>query len=209
MSVFEPRRLEPQVLAACQKYRYEELHCQRVAGYARQLFDLLAPLHKLGEPEAVLLYHAALLHDVGHFIGYRAHHRHSAYLIRHDSALSDYPEEDRGFVALLARNHRKQPKEPPETFSHARARAAMQLSAILRVADGLDHNRTGDVVVLGGEIGRTEVRLEVTGLDLRGLASVLKGKAVLFKPAFERKVVWVTPVLSAAAQLGAEEQARV
>lgn len=170
----------------CEKYRYEEPHCQRVAGLSRRLFDLLAPLHGLGDDQAQLLRHGALLHDIGHFISYRAHHRHGEYLIRTDSSLAGYPAEERELLAYLARSHRKQPVPPP-------SKAALRLAAILRLADGMDHDRTGTAAIDGAEMTRKKIRLAVSGLDAPALARVLQTKAILVAPAFGREVVWATP----------------
>ncbi len=189
--MLELSHLEPLVLTMCEKYRYEEQHCHRVAGLAQQLFDLLKPLHGLGEHEALLLRHAALLHDIGHFVNYRGHHRHSAYLIRRDSALSGYGEERLEIVANIALNHRKKPSPPPDTLDRKGARGALQLSAMLRLVDGMDHDRSGTAAILGTELSDEQIRLQVTGLNLTDLADVLKKKVVLIKPAFERKLVWV------------------
>lgn len=168
----------------CEKYLYEEPHCRRVVAMAQQLFELLAPLHGLGPEEAQLLRHGALLHDIGHFISYRGHHRHGEYLIRTDSTLAGYPQDGREVLAYLARSHRKRPVAPP-------TRAALRLAALLRLADGMDHDRTGGVTIEGAEISSGQIRLQAAGLNTEGLAPVLQRKAVLIGPAFGRKLVWM------------------
>lgn len=193
MSTLKAELLETQVITMSEKYHYEKEHCHRVAEFAQQLFELLEPLHGLGETEAILLRHATLLHDVGHFISYQGHHRHGAYLILNDMALSSYPKEQRQVVAMVIRNHRKKAAAPPGGFSKARALVTMQLSAILRLADGLDHDRAGTAAIVGAKLTRDQIQLEVSGLALDSQKEILKDKAELIKPAFNRKLVWVTP----------------
>ncbi|HYF92525.1 MAG TPA: HD domain-containing protein [Symbiobacteriaceae bacterium] len=183
MTAPEPVPFDPLVFAMCEKYRYEEPHCRRVAALARRLFDLLGPLHGLGEEEARLLTHGALLHDIGHFVSYRGHHRHGEYLIATDAALAGYPPKQRALLAYLARSHRKRPVPPP-------GRPALQLAALVRLADGLDHDRTGQVHIAGTEVTGRKIHVAVSGLDPGGLAELLRRKAILMEPAFGRKVAW-------------------
>jgi exopolyphosphatase/guanosine-5'-triphosphate,3'-diphosphate pyrophosphatase len=192
VSTLKAELLETQVITMSEKYHYEKEHCHRVAEHAQQLFELFEPLHGLGESEALLLRHATLLHEVGHSISYRGHHRHGAYLILSDMALSSYPEESRQVVAMVIRNHRKKAAAPPRKFSKARALVAMQLSAILRLADGLDHDRAGTAAIVSAKLTRDQIQLEVSGLALDSQKEILKDKAALIKPVFNRKLVWVT-----------------
>lgn len=205
MAALEPQLLEAQVLTMCDKYRYEEAHCRQVASLAKAIFEYLGPLHGLGPTELTLLRHGALLHDLGAYISHKGHHRHSAYLILHDTALQDYPEEHRAILALMALNHRKKPTRPDKALGPERARTALQLSAILRLADGLDYDRVGKAAIAGCEITPDEIRLTVSGIDLRNLTAVLKTKARLMKEAFGRKVRWTgleKPELAAAGAKG-------
>lgn len=180
---------EPMVLAMCEKYRYEEMHCKRVADLAGQLFAALADVHGMGEEEARLLRHSALLHDIGHVIHYRAHHRHGEYLILHEAALAGYPAQERAVLAYLARAHRKQRVPPPPAGGEA-GRRAVRLAALLRLADGMDHERTGAVKLQGLEVSPKRITLTVEGIDLTAQAELLNRKAALVKPAFGRKLVW-------------------
>lgn len=88
---------------------------------------------------------AALLHDVGYFISYDRHHKHSYHLIRHAELFGFSPRE-REIIANLARYHRKAlPKARHENFARlAPADRALvgKLGGILRLADGLDRRRS-------------------------------------------------------------------
>lgn len=126
---------------------YERRHCAHVSRLALQLFDQLVRDHGLAfqgwstERSRVLLHAAALLHDIGYHIDYKKHHLHSYHLIMH-SALRGFSRREIEIVAQVARYHRKStPKLKHKPFAKlpAEDRALVRtLSAVLRVADGLD-----------------------------------------------------------------------
>jgi len=90
------------------------------------------------------LHAAAMLHDIGLFIGYRKHHKHSYYLIK-SSGPRSFDPIDLDLVANIARYHRKAhptPKHLPfSQLSPAQQDVVRKLSAILRLADALDYGR--------------------------------------------------------------------
>lgn len=134
-----------------QNCRYEERHSNHVADLALQLFDQLAAqrprlLGDAASPAAREMLHvAALLHDVGYLINYSKHHKHSYHLIVH-SDLPGFTHRELEIIANVARYHRRaEPKKKHPTFaalSEEDRRLVRRLSAILRVADGLDRTHT-------------------------------------------------------------------
>ena len=120
---------------------YREEHAEQVALLSLSLFDQLPDLHGLGEEERAILHAAAMLHDVGAFVSYNRHHKHSYYLLYH-ADLPGYTDRERELIATIARYHRRSsPKESHEEFQRLTPdeRAVVRtLAAILRVADGLD-----------------------------------------------------------------------
>ncbi len=134
-------------------------HAAHVSRLALQLFDDLAPLHRL-EPECRQLLHmAAILHDIGLHVEHRRHHRHSHYLIMHGS-LRGFTARETELVANVARYHRKAPPRAKHR-AFARLRKGDQcrvrlLAALLRIADGLDrgHNQTVEAVHCQVQDGR-------------------------------------------------------
>jgi len=103
-----------------------------------------------------LLETAAILHDVGYYISYSRHHKHSYYLIVH-SDLPGWSHHELELIGLIARYHRRAAPSPRHS-RFARLPAAdrelvRELAAILRVAVGLDRAHTGRVL---------DVRLAVT-----------------------------------------------
>jgi exopolyphosphatase/guanosine-5'-triphosphate,3'-diphosphate pyrophosphatase len=89
-----------------------------------------------------------MLHDIGLFIAYPKHHKHSYYLIK-SSGPSSFNPIDLDLVANIARYHRKAhptPKHLPfSQLSPAQQDVVRKLAAILRVADALDYGRQGKV----------------------------------------------------------------
>ncbi len=142
-------------------FNFDEAHGRHVADLAIEIYDALAGLHGLEENSRELLEAAALLHDIGYYISHTSHHKHSQYLIQHGEALG-FTNEEIAVVANVARYHRKShPRNRHPAFAALREADKVRvrvLSAILRVADGLD--RTHKQVVEGvdvrhddGEIG--------------------------------------------------------
>jgi len=182
--------LLPKVVALGEKYGYDAAHGQQVARLCEALFAALAPVHGLQEAWAVPLQHAALLHDVGYFLGAQGHHRHSAYLIRHDALLVDYPPEWRRLVALLARNHRRRVRRGPRSWGRSRRRVAVALAALLRLADGLDYGHDGAARLAAVRVRAGRLQIGVAGLRLRTVEPVLRKKALLFARTFSLPVVF-------------------
>lgn len=118
-------------------------HPRHVATLSLQIFDGLAEAHGLGAPERDLLHVAALLHDVGSVLAYDGHAEHSAYIIRR-GGLRGLSEDEVEVVAKVARYHgKRRPRKSDAAFSALpkRRRAVVKwLSAILRVAEGLDRS---------------------------------------------------------------------
>ncbi|MEI3478503.1 MAG: hypothetical protein V8Q84_04580 [Bilophila sp.] len=81
-------------------------HGRRVAVIAATLFQDLMELHGLSDEWGHRLHHAALLHDIGFVEGKKGHHKASMRLIEENKDLN-LSDEERLFVALLARYHRK------------------------------------------------------------------------------------------------------
>jgi len=123
------------------RYGFEEPHGRNVARSARALFRVLQPEHRLEARYELLLVVAALLHEIGLYVGNRSHHKHSMYLIQ-NSDIFGLGNRDREIAALVARYHRKalpQANHPEYMALDRDSRLAVsKLAAILRVADALD-----------------------------------------------------------------------
>ena len=136
------------VIELGERCNYDPAHAQQLARLSLALFDGLTGTHRLGTREREWLEFASLLHDVGTHISYERHHRHSYYLIKHGGLRGFDPNEVEA-IALIARYHRQAPpkKSHPEFGALGRdeRRTVRMLSAILRLAEGLDRSH-GQVV---------------------------------------------------------------
>ena len=127
---------------------FEERHSMHVQRLALQLFDALGPRLGARPGERELLAAAAMLHDIGYHISYDKHHKHSYHLITHAELLGMSPVEQL-VVANVARYHRGAPpsKQHPnyESLAKPAREQVRRLSAILRLADGLDRGHISAV----------------------------------------------------------------
>lgn len=130
-------------LELARRYQVDLIHAQHVAILAMQLFRGLQAEHRMDKRCETLLYVAALLHEIGLFIGTSGYHKHSFYLITH-SELFGLNSEDHTIVALIARYHRRAlPKPTHETFARMNRDCRVivsRLAGILRIAVALDHS---------------------------------------------------------------------
>ncbi|MGD2070550.1 MAG: Ppx/GppA phosphatase family protein [Gemmatimonadota bacterium] len=175
-------------LALGRRFRFDEAHARHVARLSLSLFDQLRELHGLGDPERRILLGAAVLHDVGQFLSYRKHHKHSLYLI-YNSELPNYARAEIPLVALVARYHRRaEPKNDHYLFEELaredRTRVR-RLASILRVADALDREHLQRVTEVGVVVKPAEIVLEVEGRgDLLLEQWALEKKARMFRSVF-------------------------
>jgi exopolyphosphatase / guanosine-5'-triphosphate,3'-diphosphate pyrophosphatase len=130
------------------KYQIDEEHGTHVAKLAARIFDQTLSLHTLDEGDRLLVEIAALLHDIGHFINTLNHDQHGYYILK-QSPLMGLDERQQDLVANVIRFHRKSnPSSQDENFKALPQKDRLlvtKLSAILRLADGLDTGHTGRI----------------------------------------------------------------
>jgi len=169
-------------------------HGEECARLATRLFDLTVSIHGLGAREREWLEYAALLHDVGYSINYRAHNKHSYYLIT-NGGLDSFDPAEVEIIALVARYHRgKRPKKTrPDlaTLPAWQRRTVIELTALLRLGDSFDRTHAARVHGLFCAIGGKKKRLEIElispyDVSLEREAAAAAGE--LFKKVFGYKV---------------------
>jgi exopolyphosphatase/guanosine-5'-triphosphate,3'-diphosphate pyrophosphatase len=130
-------------LATGRRYLFDEPHGAHVCRLATSLFDQLRDEHELGPADRRILLAAAMLHDIGSFISYKRHHKHSFYLISNAELPGLTPREIL-LAASVARYHRKaEPAadhEPYNELSRSEQTSVRRLAALLRLADALDRD---------------------------------------------------------------------
>lgn len=128
---------------------HDTTHAEHVRMLSRALFHQLRDVHGVPDACGVLLEVAALLHDVGQVVNQRGHHKHSEYIIRW-GRIPGLDDVGREMVALMARCHRKDPVRAIQLINDAPLNKEQRvqvrrLTALLRVADGLDREHRSRV----------------------------------------------------------------
>jgi exopolyphosphatase/guanosine-5'-triphosphate,3'-diphosphate pyrophosphatase len=161
-----PRTWRESALDFVRSCHVDEPHALHVARLALSVFDGLSTPFNLKKSDRKLLEAAALLHDVGYFIAYSSHHKHSYHLIRH-AELFGFSPRDRELIAQIARYHRKSmPKRKHETFqalNEIDRQRVERLGGILRLADGLDRRRSSTVQSVSCTFGGTIFTVHLEG----------------------------------------------
>jgi exopolyphosphatase/guanosine-5'-triphosphate,3'-diphosphate pyrophosphatase len=174
---------------------YEPRHAQQVAKLAGEIFQQLQEPLQLAPEEGLILEAAALLHEVGYLINYEKHHQHSYHLIMHGNLRGLSPRQ-RELIANVARYHRRaRPKLKHENFARLlpqERETVRRLSALLRIADGLDRTHTQAIQAVRCQWHRQQVAFTVLAerkpeVDLWGAEE----KAKLFQRIFGVKAVFV------------------
>src|SRR5439155_18339139 len=144
---------------------YDQTHAEHVRELSVLLYDQLQPVHHLAAQSRVLLEAGALLHDVGHRVSHRGHHKHGEYLVLNGD-IPGLEGRDRAVVAALVRYHNRK-SEPAghhtaySSLNNADKRVTRRLAAILRIAEALDHSHRQRVMKIRASFQRSAVGLEV------------------------------------------------
>jgi exopolyphosphatase / guanosine-5'-triphosphate,3'-diphosphate pyrophosphatase len=148
------------------RLEYDQRHAEHVRELSIQLFDELQPAHHLPAESRVLLEAGALLHDTGHMISHRGHHKHGEYLALNGD-VPGLEGRNRAIVAALVRYHNR--KSDPaghhvaySSLNNNDKRIARRLAAILRIAEALDHSHRQRVTNVDASFQRGAVSVQVS-----------------------------------------------
>ena len=159
----DPRRRS--IYELLRKCNWLEAHSRQVSNFSLQLFDTFKEELKLKESDRELLDYASLMHDIGYYISYRKHHKHALYLIR-NSDLLGFKEDEINIIANVARYHRKStPHKGHKRYKQLNKKLrkrVKKLSALLRVADGLDRSHYQNVQKLEIDNNKESINLHIT-----------------------------------------------
>ena len=186
------QELASALLSIGRRFMFDEGHARQVARHSLALFDQLGDAHRLGESDRRILQAAAWLHDIGGYISYKRHHKHSMYLIA-QSELPGFSAAEVSLASLVARYHRKSDPGPGhEEFARLKQgdqNRVLALAAILRLADALDREHCGRVRAVTVELQGSKAVLRLEGKDDLLLEKwALKRKAALFERVFGREL---------------------
>ena len=158
--------VEEAALRLGRTFRFDEPHGAHVADLALRVFDATASLHGFDAKERRVLHAAALLHDVGKCITDKGHHKHSQYLID-NAELLGLRRREHHLCAMVARYHRKAlPQAHHKGYRLLKRKDVNRLhglSAILRVADGLDKRHLQAVTDVSVDVQKTGTTIQVDG----------------------------------------------
>ncbi len=148
------------------RFDADAAHSEHIRQLTTMLYDQLQPLHRLPHELRPLLEVAAVLHDIGHIVNRRGHHKHGEYLVRYGE-IPGLKGWRRDVVACLVRYHNRRAEPEAHHASYAaldgaRRQQVCVLSSLLRIAEGLDqsHKRAASSIV--AVFGRGEVIFRVT-----------------------------------------------
>jgi exopolyphosphatase / guanosine-5'-triphosphate,3'-diphosphate pyrophosphatase len=168
----EPHRYNDearQILLATRSFgrrlEYDQQHAEHVRELSVVLFDQLQSVHHLPVQARLQLEAGALLHDVGHRVSHRGHHKHGEYLALNGD-IPGLQGRDRQIVAAIVRYHNRK-SEPAghhpaySSLSSSDQRIARRLASIVRIAEGLDHSHRQRVLGLRASFQRGAVTFQV------------------------------------------------
>ncbi len=165
----EARQMLAGTRSFARRLEYDLRHAEHVRELCIMLFDHLQPLHHLPPQARVQLEAGALLHDIGHRVSHRGHHKHGEYLTLNGD-IPGLEGRDRNIVAAVVRYHNR--KSTPDNdhpaysaLNNADKRVVRRLAAILRIAEGLDHSHRQRIQNLKSSFqrGAVTIRLRVRG----------------------------------------------
>lgn len=167
-----PVEQEPEIPGAitieslCAEYNVDMKHARHVATQARRLFDATMNVHRLPHPSRALLEAAALVHNLAYEIDQPNHHLRGRDIIL-ERAIKGLTEDERRILACTTAFHRKKVRADREPTYNALSEEsqydALALSALLRVADGLDNSQTQTTEVTQVQVTPQEVVVSVEG----------------------------------------------
>lgn len=151
------------------KYDLDLSRAEHSSHLCLKLFDILQFEHKLSHEKKDILQAASYLHEIGIFIDYAQHHKHSYYLVM-NSELPGFSNYEKKMIALITRYHRKSyPKASHAEFQSLNNEdkdLVLKLSALLRIANALDRsnsNLVSDILFVSSN--DKAIELEVIGSD--------------------------------------------
>ncbi|KAA5543082.1 Ppx/GppA family phosphatase [Roseiconus nitratireducens] len=180
-------------LSLGRRFHFDEMHARSVAELSRKLFHQLQSLHQLDSRHEVILYVAALLHEIGIQINVRSHHKHALYIIK-NVELFGLSQTDLLQVGLVARYYRRAAPQPSHTdfMSLDRDSRVMvsKLAAILRLATALDDTRTSRIREIECHVDKKRLLIQIPGVRDVSLEQIaMRSQAALFRDVYGLSVL--------------------
>jgi exopolyphosphatase / guanosine-5'-triphosphate,3'-diphosphate pyrophosphatase len=180
-------------LQLCEKFHVALPHAKHVAEISRKLFAAVQISLGLEPKTGLLLYTAALLHEIGNYVSNRAYHKHSMYLIR-NSEMFGLSKRELLLTSLVARYHRRSHPSPMhEGFGELDRQdriTVTKLASLLRIAKSLDESRSQRIKDFDCQINDNQLIISVANVPDLTLEQIsLRQSAALFEETFGSQVV--------------------
>ncbi len=177
--------------ALCSSYQVDMQHARHVATQALTLFDATMDIHRLPINVRPLLEPAAFVHNIAFVVDAPRHDTHGRDILL-ERPIRGFTEDERKILACTVAFHRKKvhaDREPvfqdlPAELRHD----ALALSAILRVADGLDASQNQMTSISEVQVKPEEVVVTVEGENSRENAKQSQTKADLWNQIFVTRI---------------------
>jgi len=166
----DEQRKEAQIMIAGAESFACRVHCnlkhgEQVRRLALQLFDQFWPYHHMDFELRTVLEAGATLHDSGHLIHRKAHHRHGEYLVR-NAKISGLRGWAKNMTGCLVRYHngKSEPSAAHKLYAsldRGHRKQARILAGMLRLAERLESDHHQAIAGLTVEGGPHDVRVHV------------------------------------------------
>ena len=175
------------------KFEFDETYARDVAELSGKLFDQLQDEHQLDPRHEVILFVAALLHEIGLIVNVRSNHKHSLYLIR-NSELFGLSKDELMQVGLVARYHRRAYPQPSHdvygSLPQEQRVVVSKLASILRLAIALNDTRSGRVREIECHRDGKHLAIHVPGVEDVSLEQIaMRENAGLFRDVFGLQIL--------------------
>lgn len=163
----EPEPAGMTLEALCAQYHVDMAHARYVGSLALQIFDATINIHRLPQNLRPILEAAAIVHNVAVEIDQPNHHLRGRDIVM-SQAIRGFSDDERRILACTTSFHRKKVRPDAEPvfleLPEELRRDTLALSAILRIADGLDRSVTQTTHITDISIEAEEIVIEVDGL---------------------------------------------
>ncbi|MCS7061112.1 MAG: CHAD domain-containing protein [Anaerolineae bacterium] len=179
------------IASLCERYRVDLAHADHVARLTVELFDALQRLHRLPPRARDLAEAGAMLHNVGLTVDEPSHHLVGRDIIA-AAQLTGFTHAERLMLACITAFHRKTVRPESEqlfqVLNPVQQQETLALSALVRIADGLDYSQTQSTHIDTIELDVSEptkaIRVRVTGAHSHEDAARAEKKSDLWRALF-------------------------
>ena len=175
------------------RYKIDEHHAESVRVISLKLFESLKDELGLAPEGRIILEVAAILHDIGVFIGVDDHHLHSSYIIG-NSDIFGLSRDQIDMISQISYGHRSKtsPRDLPHFAKQDRESrvTVLKLTALLKIADALDRGHGQKIQGFTIDFHADTLIIRCAGTPSLTLEQrALEAKATLFEAVFGYKVV--------------------